>query len=266
MFTPFLKEKVKEIVVDSFPLDDSSLDDLPWAEKLYLNDEVISRHIPNTFINHIEKFFKKELKDFIPPPVKCFVAGGSVMTYALYQNYFFINDIDIFPTSDLYYGILKTHLDKKAEREQITVTETVNARKYHFSKRIELIKRFSPSIQQLFNTFDFNVCKFGLEIENDTYTFSKSCSFKKLFNFELNVDNFEKYKTDEDKARFLNRLLKYTNKGFTLTQESQKEIFTHILNHKKNSSDETRQLREDVETAFMTPYLAQKTEEIDLPF
>ena len=268
MFTPFLKEKVKEIVLDSFPIRNFSLDlDLNPSRALLLKDEGEQRIIPEVFISNLEKFFKRRLKEFIPESAKCFVAGGSVMTYFLYQNYFLINDIDIFPASDLHFSILKSHLDAKAESEAIRITETINARKYHFHKRIELIKHVNPTIEVLFKTFDFNVCKFGFDVENGNFEFKTQCNLTHLFNFDLKVDNFKKYKTAEEKSQFLSRLLKYINKGFNLSKVQQKEVFFYLFNNKKNTLEEERQLYKEIENSFSDPYVFEKSsQEVELPF
>lgn len=226
-----LKIEVEKRVKDNFPLQPTtaslfSNDDVEASEGIHFFYEGESRLIPSAFIKRMEKEFKRKLGEFIPNNTECFIAGGSVLSYLLVHSHHFTKDFDIFVKSQDDYEKIKAHLIKAYKESGDSsrkCLESENSISF-VGLGVDLIKQPFDSITSLLNKFDISVCKVGFSVNKEKeFKFTTGTGLSKLFNLKMFIDKncFVKNKTSKSSAvQMLRRILKYSNKGFTLDSHS----------------------------------------------
>lgn len=241
MLHSLVRTKVEEVATDNFmQYDDVFGVHLNSSSRRVLIkglvnklDTDITLLVPDNYIENTKKYFKKLTKNLLPDNITCIIAGGSVSTFLLYQNEAFINDIDIFPSSleDLTTLVYFFKFNKN-----FNCVETNNAWNFDsINLKVDIIKTIYPTSIELFDHFDFNVCKFGFEVKENEFTFIESCPFDQLFELSLKITNIKRYDTDLKKVKLMQRVVKYMEKGFTLDHYQITNLATSMLT--KTSSD-----------------------------
>lgn len=161
-------------------------------------------------------FEKKRAETNIP-----FILAGGAVRNLVEGKEKAENDYDIFFRSE------KDFLEfKKIEEQKHTMLESeMNVSYSEGEKKIQLIKMFYPSVEEILDSFDFTICQFAIDMNE-----SKE---KMLYCGELSLWDLARKKLVVNKITFpiasLRRFLKYTTKGFHACGGAMKVFLNDII-------------------------------------
>ncbi len=139
------------------------------------------------------------------PPLKpsngCFIAGGAIRRWFTGKED--LSDVDVFAPSEANHAAYLATIGNA-----VKLDETANAVTYQVDKtKLQLIKHYRASVQELVDSFDFNVCQFAWDESGIWATPEAAIG---TLRGHLSIAKI----TKEFSIDSLRRAFKYQNKGF----------------------------------------------------
>lgn len=168
--------------------------------------------------NHFNNIILNDLK----PICNCWIAGGSVLNYAIGKN--LVSDYDLFfPNAMEHFKCLKHFMSKGGE----IVYESEKGVKIKYKDNIyDLVKVYFNSVDELLDDFDITACKIAVSYEG---VHLKDEVKSDIIHRELHIVNYK------NPYVLFKRIIKYMSKGFSI---SNKEIANFIINVKETPISE----------------------------
>jgi hypothetical protein len=157
--------------------------------------------------------------------INCWIAGGVLRDY--FSNQPLKSDCDIFFPNVAEYNKAKEYLLSKGAN---TIWESENGMKVNYNgKTFDLVKIFRPNPIETINRFDFTISMFATD-GNDVYY--NDNSLKDLQDRKLVIN------TIINPLSSLKRVLKHYRKGYTMSAQETKKLYTALNNIPFNDTDD----------------------------
>jgi len=162
----------------------------------------------------------KKLLDALPPLVNCWIAGGAARDIFLEQD--FTADIDVFFKHSEAAGDWIDHLRNKGYPEKSsTYARTFTVPYKNTQIELQIVELgYWDNLEQLFDDFDWTVCQFSYDSDG---LYFRIRAVQDLMKNEL---HWCKIKSGYGGVM---RMIKYVNKGYTLSEETVKEFLRAMV-------------------------------------
>ena len=241
----------------------------------YSDKKIQQFFLPGYYINKLKQttgYFTKKHKDYLFNILKnkisssklsldtenYYIAGGAVLSLILYGNPFAINDVDIFPKTEEDFNSIKSKILAIDPTPNIKY-ETDNAICFELENiKIDLIKKFYPTLIDCLEAFDLSCCKVGYTNEGRFYT---RIGFHDIFDLKMKISHKNLY-DKEHNVQTLKRILKYSKKGFTLSRDNLIDLITSLkLDSNDFNSAEFKEKRKKVIEEICPNYKISESKE-----
>lgn len=144
-----------------------------------------------------------------------YIAGGSIVNYLLSED---VKDFDFFVKTEEQCNWIRDYFANHPDKKSIGLrARTMNAITLEFSDlyrepAIQVITRFFGPPERVFTTFDYEHCKCYYDFQTDELHYNEEVILKKQLRYTGEKDKYS--------LNTLKRLVKYTNRGWKVDNES----------------------------------------------